>query len=109
MSHTVLQTDKRVVETGVCQEGRRLPGRRMRNQHAPALQRVYADFIFRVDADEFACTELEKSRGRLARELEDHRHPPLPEDIDLTTSELGVAGADGNEGLNGIVRDRAYL
>lgn len=81
----------------------------MGDKLAPALQRVYTDLVLRVDTDEFVGTELEESRRRLAWELKDHRHPPLPKDIDLTTSELGIAGADRNEGLNGVVCDRTYL
>ena len=63
----------------------------------------------RVDADKFVGTELNEFRRCLALKREDNRDPPLSEHIDLATAKLGIAGADSEERLNGIVCDGTNL
>lgn len=82
---------------------------RVGNHLASSRQGVDADFIFGVDANQFVGAKLKEPRGRLPRELKDHRNPALSKDIDLPASKLGIAGADRYEGLYGIVCDSTNL
>lgn len=54
-------------------------------------------------------TELEELGRGLARELQNHQDAPLSEHIDLAAAKLGIAGADSEEGLNGVVCDGTNL
>lgn len=43
-----------------------------------------------------------------ARQIEDNRNAPLTKDVDLSAAELGVAGADGDQGLDWVVGNGGY-
>ena len=107
--HTIRQPDKSVVETGIRGNSRGLTRRRIRSHQGPSLKRIDADLILRVDADELMGTELEELGRGLARELQNHQDAPLSEHIDLAAAKLGIAGADSEERLNGIVCDGTNL
>ena len=82
---------------------------RVGNHLASSRQGVHADFILGVDANQLVGAKLKEPRGRLPRELENHRNPSLPKDVDLPASKLGITGADCYEGLYGIVCNSTNL
>lgn len=41
-------------------------------------------------------------------EIENDRNAPLTKDVDLSAAELGVAGTDGDQGLDGVVGNSGY-
>lgn len=83
--------------------------RSIRDKRLSSFQGEDADFTFRVDTDELVGAELNEFGRRLPRQREHHRYSSLTEDVDLTMAELCVACSDGEERLDGIVRDRTDL
>lgn len=86
-----------------------MTGRRISDQRLLRFKRVDTDFILRVDADQFVGAKLYELRRGLPWKCKDNHHPPLTEDIDLTTSILRITGAHRKQRLNGIVCERADL
>ena len=76
---------------------------------ATRFQRIDVDLVSRINTDEFVGAKAQESGGGLALKLKDHQHSPLSKHIDLSASILGITGADGEERLDGIVRDNANL
>lgn len=100
---TVLETNKRIIQGGIRQQCCGMARGSVGDQSPLGLERINADFIFGIHADELVGTELQELRRRLPRELKDDQHSSLPEDIDLATSILTVTRPHCKKGLNWVI------
>ena len=102
-ARTTLETDKCIVQAGIRQERCNPTWGRISDHRPFGLKRVDADFIFGVHADQFVGAKLEEFRRRLPWERKDDQHPPLSENIYLTTPILSITRAYREKRLDGIV------
>lgn len=82
---------------------RNLRRQRMRIHEPLRLEREDREIIPRVHAQQLVGAELEDPDGGLVRQRQHHLDAFLAKDVDLPVAELALAGADGDEGLDGIV------
>lgn len=108
-ARTTLKTDECIIQAGVCQQRCDVTRRSVGDQGLFRLERIYADFILGIDANQFIAAELDEFRRGFPWKCEDNRHPSLAEDIDLTAPKLSITCSHRKQGLNGIVRERADL
>jgi hypothetical protein len=80
----------------------------MEPSNATARIRVpYYNLVLGIEADESVGAELQVGKGTRPGRNEEFVHATLAVDIDSPSSELGFGRADGDQGLDWIVRDAA--
>ena len=77
--------------------------------HLPCIKAEDRNVILTVQSHQLIAAELYYPQGRLPRRLEADTDPLLAIDVDDTLVMLGFGGADGKEGLDGIVGEGGDL
>lgn len=81
----------------------------MARQQSLRLQRVHGEFILRAYGNQLICHESQRRDRGFPRQTQRDRDPLLAKDVDLPAAVVGLARADGEQGLHRIVCQHTYL
>lgn len=103
----VLQADEGPVEHGVCDHGDDGAGDDLVGDAGARVEVPDGELALGIERYELVAAELDGGEGGRARGGEDLLDAALAEDVDFAGAELGFVCADGEEGLDGVVREAA--